>query len=204
MSTPAVSLIFAVDIGTIINHIRLDPRWREKINLFFIFTLLCGVWKVFMKAFKAFAKPFEASQRSVKIKFKLILISTNMKCTGREGLRYFVPILFFTSIFSSRSSCSEVFCKKKAFLKLWQNSQENTSAIVYFLIKLLRPATLLKKRLWNRRSAVNFAKFFEWILRLTLSAASGAEYTGKHWNKLQNWYIGQGLMLDILEVISFT
>ena len=31
-----------------------------------MFTLLCGVSKGFMKAFKAFIKPFEIPQRSVK------------------------------------------------------------------------------------------------------------------------------------------
>ena len=34
----------------------------------FILTLLCGVSKGFMKVLQAFIKPFEASQRSVKIK----------------------------------------------------------------------------------------------------------------------------------------
>ena len=34
----------------------------------FIFTLLRGASKVFMKAFKAFIKPLEAPQRSKKIK----------------------------------------------------------------------------------------------------------------------------------------
>ena len=34
----------------------------------FIFTLLCGASKGFIKAFKALIKPFEAPQRSVKIK----------------------------------------------------------------------------------------------------------------------------------------
>ena len=34
----------------------------------FIFTPLCGVSKGFMKAFKTFLKPFEAPQRSAKIK----------------------------------------------------------------------------------------------------------------------------------------
>ena len=34
----------------------------------FIFTLLCGVSKGFMKAFKTFIKPLEAPQREVKIK----------------------------------------------------------------------------------------------------------------------------------------
>ena len=50
---------------------------------------------------------------------------------------------------------------KKVFLKISQNSQKNTCAKVSFLIKLrnLRPATLLKKRLWHRCFPVNFVKF---------------------------------------------
>ena len=42
---------------------RPDSEQREKINLNFFFTLLCGASKRFMKAFKA---PFEAPQRSMK------------------------------------------------------------------------------------------------------------------------------------------
>ena len=57
---------------------------------------------------------------------------------------------------SSRPECSV----KNLFLEIPQNSQENTSAIVSFLIKLqAQPATLLKKRLWRRCFPVNFAKF---------------------------------------------
>ena len=37
----------------------------------FIITLLCGVSKGFMKVLQAFIKPFEASQKSVKIKIQL-------------------------------------------------------------------------------------------------------------------------------------
>ena len=40
---------------------------KIKLN-FSIFTLLCGDSKGFMKAFKAFIKPSDAPQRSVKIK----------------------------------------------------------------------------------------------------------------------------------------
>ena len=47
---------------------RPNPRRKEKINLNFYFALLCCAWKGFMKVFKAFIKPFEAPQRSVKIK----------------------------------------------------------------------------------------------------------------------------------------
>ena len=50
---------------------------------------------------------------------------------------------------------------KKVFLRILQNSQENTWARAYFLIMLqaLRPAPLLKKRLWPRNFPVNLAKF---------------------------------------------
>ena len=47
------------------------PPWsRTKRKNFWIciFTLFCGASKGFVKALKAFIKPFEASQRSVKIK----------------------------------------------------------------------------------------------------------------------------------------
>ena len=52
---------------------------------------------------------------------------------------------------------------KKAFLEIWQNSQENTCARVSFLIKraslLKKSASLLKRRLWYSFYFVNFAKF---------------------------------------------
>ena len=49
----------------------------------------------------------------------------------------------------------------KVFLEISQNSQEDTYAGVFFLIKLpaSKPATLFKKRLWHRCFPVNFVKF---------------------------------------------
>ena len=47
--------------------------------------------------------------------------------------------------------------KKNVYLQISQNSQENTCARVSLLIKL-RPATLLKKTLWQRFFPVNFKK----------------------------------------------
>ena len=41
---------------------------ERKSTYVFIFILLCGASKGFKKAFKAFIKPFEAPQRSVRIK----------------------------------------------------------------------------------------------------------------------------------------
>ena len=50
---------------------------------------------------------------------------------------------------------------KQVFLEIFQKSQENICSWVSFLIKLqgLRPATLLKRRLWHSCFPVNFAKF---------------------------------------------
>ena len=48
---------------------------------------------------------------------------------------------------------------KKVFLEISQNSQENTCVRVFFSnVPGLRPATLLKKKLWHRCFSVNFAK----------------------------------------------
>ena len=44
------------------------PAKKEKLTSIFIFILLCGASKGFIKVLKAFIKPFEAPQRSVKIK----------------------------------------------------------------------------------------------------------------------------------------
>ena len=58
-------------IGTDRNRLTLPvsiPDEERKLTYFFISTLLCGASKGFMKAFKAFIKPFEAPQRSVEIK----------------------------------------------------------------------------------------------------------------------------------------
>ena len=48
------------------------------------------------------------------------------------------------------------------FLKITQNSQENTCARASFFA-CLRPATLFKKRPWRRCFPVRFAEFLLWI-----------------------------------------
>ena len=49
---------------------------------------------------------------------------------------------------------------KNEFLTISQNLQENTCVRVFFnKVAGLRPATLLKKRLWQGCFPVNFAKF---------------------------------------------
>ena len=54
-----------------------------KIKLIFFFTLLCGASKGFMKAFKAFKKPFEVPQISVNFSLGPGL--------GREGFKRYLP-----------------------------------------------------------------------------------------------------------------
>ena len=63
--------IFQKSSETVICKIELnpsppDPRWRENINLIFIFALLCGASKS-LKALKAFTKPYEVPKKSVNI-----------------------------------------------------------------------------------------------------------------------------------------
>ena len=48
---------------------------------------------------------------------------------------------------------------KKVVLEIPQNSQKNTCARASNKVAGLRPATLLKKRLWHSCFPVNFAKF---------------------------------------------
>ena len=78
-----------------------------------------------------------------------------------------VPWLLFSDdhLFSKTNFCrvaevanGGVFLKKM-FLKISQNSQENSCTRVSFLLKLQASgSTLLKKRLWHRCFPVNFAK----------------------------------------------
>ena len=66
----------------------------------------------------------------------------------------FLRIYFFQFTEAAAQRCSV----KKVFLKILQNSQENTCPSVSYLIKLLAEA-LFKKRLWHRCFPVNFPKF---------------------------------------------
>ena len=64
-------------------------------------------------------------------------------------------LITFVNIWGAFSEAVVGRCSvKKVFLKISQNSQENTCAR-----KRLRPATLLKKRTWHRCFPVNFVKF---------------------------------------------
>ena len=60
---------------------RLNPRRREKINLNFDFHTSLWCLKRFYEGLKGLYKPFEAPQRSVKQKLKLIFISVQLSET---------------------------------------------------------------------------------------------------------------------------
>ena len=75
-------------------------------------------------------------------------------------------------ILDKTEAATRVILLKKVFLKICQNSPENTSATVSFLKKSQasgRPVTLLKRRLWHRCFLVNFAKFLTTPLQLNTS-----------------------------------
>ena len=96
---------------------------------------------------------------------------------------------------------------KKDILKNFVNSQENTRARVSFLIKLqLRPATLLKKRLWYTCFPMNFAKFLRtpFFYRTSLVAASTEPDLGhicQHSTKPKlRFCAGLNLVCSVLEI----
>ena len=71
------------------------PDEEKKLTWIFIFVLLCGTSKDFMKALKAFLKSFQAPQRSENKNLSWFLFYYNfLKCTGREGLRWLRDLFF--------------------------------------------------------------------------------------------------------------
>ena len=68
-------------------------------------------------------------------------------------------LIFCGSLERDRSSRFKMFCKK-LFLKFRKIHRENNSASLFFTKTAgLRPANLLKKRLWHRHFPVNFVFF---------------------------------------------
>ena len=81
-SVIGLSLITLLSQLTLLAPCVSESYLKIKINLNFYFALLCGASKGFMKASKAFIKPFERPQRSVKIK---ILINFSFFVGDRDG-----------------------------------------------------------------------------------------------------------------------
>ena len=84
--------------------------------------------------------------------YTLKILSIDMRNTPFSILLYILLNALY------RNSCSDLFFKK-GFHKTFSKLQNNTCARACFLIKLQRPTTLLKKRLWRRCFLVNFEKF---------------------------------------------
>ena len=75
-------------------------------------------------------------------------------------------IIFQNSLYQNTEAVVQRCSVKKVFLEVSLNSQENTCNSLFFnKVAGLRPATLIKKRLWFMCFPVNFAKF----LRTTFS-----------------------------------
>ena len=81
------------------------------------------------------------------------------------ALLYFYDVFIAFSRFLFQQNClsrsiHQRCSIKEVFLRISQNSQENFCVKISFLVKLqAEPATLLKRILWHRCYAVNFAKF---------------------------------------------
>ena len=74
-----------METGSLLNPSRPNPGRREKNYLDFHFHTSLWSSRGLMKALKAFIKPIAAPQRSVKIKFKLIFILTQISSMYSTG-----------------------------------------------------------------------------------------------------------------------
>ena len=122
----------------------------------YIYIYICFIKKTF----------FKSEERTAK-KGRFNAFPSKLFFLKKSGLK----IIFLHNAEVVAESCPV----KKVFLEVWQNSQESICGRVFFSIKLqalgrvffsiklqalgLRPATLLKKRLWWRCFPMNFAKF---------------------------------------------
>ena len=70
-----------------------------------------------------------------------------------RSLNIFILIIWFTS------SRPEVYCKKGVLRNFEKFTGKQLRQNLFNKVAGLRPATLLKKRLWHRRFPVNFAEF---------------------------------------------
>ena len=79
---------------------------------------------------------------------------------GVHCVKYEILSVIYSLIWIGRGSCSEVFCIKGVLEKFAKFSGKHLCQSL-FLNKIagLRPATLLKKKLWHRCFPVKFAKF---------------------------------------------
>ena len=85
-----------------------------------------------------------------------ILVSESKQISMLQLISYFNEVNFFLIEF--RSSRPEMFCRK-GVLKNFAKFTGNHLCRSLFFNEDLRPATLLKKRLWHRCFLVNIAKF---------------------------------------------
>ena len=95
------------------------------------------------------------------VSFNLLALLITYKLIGEEESKFSkkgVPLF--------RNSCPEVFCQKSVIRNFTKFTEKHLCQSLFFhKVAGLRPATLLKKRLWHRCFPVNFVKF----LRKTFS-----------------------------------
>ena len=82
-----------------------------------------------------------------------------MFCSRESNyLVYSIHEIYLRAFYDDQKHWLEVL-QKKVFLKISQNSQENTFAKVLFLINLALACNIIEKRTWHRCFSVSFAKF---------------------------------------------
>ena len=91
-------------------------------------------------------------------------------------------VFFFLLLWRFRSSRPEVLCKKGVLRNFTKFTGKHLCQSLFFnKVATLRPATLLKKRLWHRCFPVNFVKFLRTpFLHRTPLVAASEDYPVEH------------------------
>ena len=92
--------LFRCSVGLLLALSVRIPDEEKMLTQIFIFKLLCGAPEGFTKALKGFIEPFEASQRSMKIKFQLIGCSM---LVGRRPMTSLSSVCLPARLFVRRS-----------------------------------------------------------------------------------------------------
>ena len=114
----------------------------------------------------AFWKETIIAEDEVKASVILAKAKPSVKAKCQSQVFHHSDLLVFCPLYTVQKHLPEVFYEERYSSKISQNLQKNTYAGVFFnKVDGLRPATLLKKKLWHTRFPMNFVK----ILRTPLN-----------------------------------
>ena len=134
-----------------------------------------------MFVYKIIQIKIRVSPLFLHLKTSLRHCHTNLELTLKVKLSmYSSPLCVSTFNGHSRSSIPEVFCKKCVLRNFAKFTGKHLCQSLFFnKVSGVRPAILLKKRLWHRCFPVNFAKFLRTLSQNTSGGCFCHKYSLK-------------------------